>query len=89
MDRALTIGVQPAGTDDIVGFISAVMEATRTSPAAVPEGLATTTGFRAVAEYALDVPTAVTAPAGGAAVTVIVAVLESEPTLFVAVSLTV
>ena len=88
MLNPLTIAVQPAGTAT-VGFWSAVKDATRTSPAARPAGAANATVETAVDEFAVDELRAVIPEAGGAGLTVIVAVADVEPPLLVAVSLTV
>jgi hypothetical protein len=64
MESPLTIAVQPAGTA-AVGFLSAVKEATRTSPAVVPDGLVKVTAVVAVVALAVVELTAVTVPEGG------------------------
>src|SRR5690242_14992619 len=95
MPSPLTIGVQPAGavTD---GPRSAVMAATRTSPAATPEGLARLTVELAVVATAVDeAPTVMPddvgggGGGGGAEPTVITALEVEDPALLVAVSLAV
>ena len=90
MDYALTIAVQPAGAVRF-GLRSVVMEATRTSPAAVPAGAGSDAVVTAVPELAVLELTTVMPPVagGGADPTVMVAVAEDEPVALVAVSLAV
>ena len=83
-----TIGVQPEGVV-AVGFLSAVNEATRTSPAAVPEGLVSVTVVVAVGLFVVvDAPRVIPVVDGGGVVpplTVIVVLAEVEPPALVAV----
>ena len=67
MESPLTIAVQPAGTT-AAGFLSAVKEATNTSPAVAPEGLGNATAVLAVAALAVVELTAVTVPDDGGGV---------------------
>lgn len=88
MDRLLTMAVQPDGVV-AVGFLSAVNDATRTSPAAVPEGLASVTVVVAVVLLeVVEAPTVIPDVDGGGVVpplTVIVLLADVEPPALVAV----
>ena len=82
----LTMAVQPAGTAT-VGFRSVVKEATRTSPAVRPVGAGSETVLVAVVAFAVlelraEIPGLV--PPDGS--TVIVLVVDEEPSAFLAVS---
>jgi hypothetical protein len=79
------IAVQPAGTAT-VGFLSAVKEATSTSPAVRPSGAGNETvvvvvSVDAVLKLRMAIP-----ETGGAGLTVMVVVLDVEPAELVAVS---
>jgi hypothetical protein len=88
MLRVFTIGVQPAGVA-AVGFLSAVNEATSTSPAAVPEGLVSVTVVVAVVLFVVvDAPRVIPDVDGGGVLpplTVIVRLADVEPPALVAV----